>query len=489
MAYSRVLEVGIMKIHGAARKNLIFQFLTETLVVVVISLLLSLFFLELLSPVLHDLMGHDTDLKTKSLIIITVFGFVLLLSALSGIFPAVIISSFNPLKFIKGEQLRGHKSPFFRNLMVAIQFLITIVLVCGTMLVYKQLGFISHKDIGFKPEELMVITMRERSIYERYKMLSREIRSLPEIEDVALASSYPGRFERRRAFILEGYTEDNSWMILFTDASYNYLDVLKAEIKLGRNFSPTKGVDSLSVLINETLALEAGWDDPIGKTISTSDGTADNELITYRVIGVMKDFNVASLHETVKPLIIKIEPRNFRYLTIRINPESGLSDVIASIAQKWESLFPQNPFDYFMVETKLNDLYSQEKEDGKALLYFTILAIFIAVLGLFGLALHIAQLRLREIGIRKVLGASRFGAFTLLTISFIKPVIIAAILAVPAAWYIMDLWLDNFSYRVHISWGIFVLSILISVFISLLTVITIALNAAGKNPVDSIKYE
>jgi putative ABC transport system permease protein len=270
-------------------------------------------------------------------------------------------------------------------------------------------------------------------------------------------------------------------------ADPNYLEVFDANIALGRNFFENSKADSNAIIINKAYQKKLGWDNPVGKFIFIP-GNEGEEGYPLKIIGVVENFNFASLHEEVMPLIIMNQPERVKYLSIKINPEDK-KQVLGLISSKWESLYPGYPFEYFMQQSKYQEMYASEVNMSRLFVYFTILAIFIAALGLFGLSSFTAEQRTREIGIRKVLGSSVSEILVLLSKEFSRLVIIAMVIAVPVSWFGMDKWLQSFAFQTNISWWIFIVSGVLAILIAYLTIIFQALRASRTNPVEALKYE
>jgi len=313
------------------------------------------------------------------------------------------------------------------------------------------------------------------------------MKNLPGVIDVTGSSSYLGNFQQRRGFYPEGGDIDDMILILHMQADPNYLEVFDANIGQGRNFFENSIADSNAIVINKAYQKKLGWDNPVGKLIFIP-GNEEEEGYPLKIVGVVEDFNYASLHEEIMPLIIMNQPERVRYLSIKINPEDQ-RQVLGLISSKWENLYPEYPFEYFMQQTKYEEMYTSEVNMSSIFIYFTFLAIFIAALGLFGLSSFTTEQRTREIGIRKVLGSSVPEILILLSKEFSRLVIIAIVIAVPVSWFGMDKWLQSFAFQTNISWWIFVVSGFLAIVIAYITIIFQAIKASRTNPVDALKYE
>jgi len=465
------------------------QFIQESIIIVILSLVLAIGLFYLMLPTFNNLTGNDFSMNLFLnmhylffLIIIVLFvGF------LASGYPAIYISRFKPITVLKGFSINTAKKSGFRNVLVIIQFVISIFLIAGTLLIYRQLDYIGNKDMGIDSNNLVIVTLRNSSIASSYKSLKAEMKSLPGVIDVTGSSSYLGNFQQRRGFYPEGGDIDDMILMLHMQADQNYLDVYKANIVSGRNFFENSIADSNAIIINQAYQIELGWEDPLGKFIYIP-GNEGEDGYPLKIVGVVEDFNYASLHEDVLPLIIMNQPERARYLSIKINPEDK-KQVLGLISAKWESLYPEYPFEYFMQQTKYEDMYESEVSMGRLFVYFSILAILIAALGLFGLSSFAAEQRTREIGIRKVLGSTIPEILMLLSKELARLVIIAIIVAIPVSWFGMVKWLQSFAFQTNISWWIFAISGIMAILIAYLTIIFQVLKASGTNPVKALQYE
>jgi len=483
----RAMEVGIRKVFGANKGMLFRQFISESLLTAIISIGIALLLVELLLPTYNNLTANTFDFSDLNplLIVLLISGLAVSVGLVSGSYPAIFISSFQPIKVLKGNLFRSSKKSLFMNIMLVLQFIISVFLICSTIIVYRQLNYIQTKDIGINKSNLITIAMREAKVRENYETIKAEFANISGVNAVTSSSRALGYFNQRMGFLPEGGLPTDSRMILFLQVDPNYLDVMETKMMMGRNFYENSRTDSLSIIINNSLRKELGWDEPLGKHMIISD--ADVGETKLKIIGVVEDFNYASLHEDVKPMIIFSKPANY-YISVRYNPTNE-TQLINQLEEKWTEMYPSIPFDYFIQEERLNELYRSETTMGDLFIYFTFLAIFIAILGLFGLTTHNAEQRTKEVGIRKVMGGSISKIVKLLTSEFAKLVIIANIIAWPLAYYFAHDWLQNFSYRTDIKWWIFPLAGILSLGLSTIIVGIKAYQSANKNPVDALKYE
>lgn len=486
----RSTEVGLRKVFGANKAMLFRQFILESVIIVTISLILAIVLFDLMLPLLNNLTGNDFSMNQflNWNYIIFLLGIILLVGLLAGSYPAIYMSRFKPISVLKGYIFNNTKKSGFRNVMVITQFIISIFLIAGTLLIYQQLDFINDKDLGIDNKNLVVVSLRNSNMTKNYSSLKAEMKNLPGVIDVTGSSSYLGNFQQRRGFYPEGGDIDDMILMLHMQADPNYIEVFDANISLGRNFFENSIADSNAIIINKAYQKELGWEDPVGKMIYIPGGIEGEEGFPLKIVGVVEDFNFASLHEEVMPLVIMNQPERINYLSIKINPEDK-KQVLGLISAKWESLYPEYPFEYFMQQTKYEEMYTSEVNMSRLFVYFTFLAIFIAALGLFGLSSFTAEQRTREIGIRKVLGSTVPEILMLLSKEFSRLVIIAIVIAIPVSWFGMDKWLQSFAFQTNISWWIFAVSGFLAILIAYSTIIFQAIKASRTNPVDALKYE
>lgn len=486
----RALETGIRKVFGANRSMLIKQFLGESVLISLFSLVIALFFIELMLPLFNMIAGTNFGFGLIGnagflffLVVLT-----LLVGLTAGIYPAFFLSSFDPGRVIKADFMNFGSKSGFRNVMVTVQFAISVFLIFSTLVIYSQLHFIENKNLGFNKENLMIVPLRTPAMVAKYKTVKGEIGNLPGVVAVSASSSYLGNFQQRQGYYPEGVPRTEAWMLLNLQTDYNFPEMMGITVKSGRGFSESVPADSNAVLINEALAKEMNLDDPVGHYISLPDGEDEASDTRFKVVGVLEDFNFASLHQPVKPLLLNLNPANHRFLNIRIN-DTDRNATISAISDKWGELFPSEPLDYFFLDQRFPELYSTDLKTGNLFIIFTIIAIVIALMGLFGLVLYTTERRTREIGIRKVFGSSEHDIIFRLNNEFLKWVLVASIVAWPLGWFFMNNWLQNFAYREKISWWIFLLSAFLAVIISTITISVQAFSSARKNPVDALRYE
>ncbi len=487
----RAKEVSMRKVLGAYRFQLVKQFLGESIVFSLIALIFALALFEFIKPEFSSFLGQEMsiDYGRNFLILPGLIGLAIIVGALAGAYPAFFLARFKTLKILKGASPVSAKS-LLRKSLVVFQFAISIVLLIGTMVIYKQLDYVKNENLGFDKEHVMVIPMENREISQQYAGLKNELLQNPGVVNVSGAFSIPASGPVRKITIkAEGVSEEEPLPMQGVAADYDYLTTLGLEITAGRDFSKEFGTDaSEAYILNQAAAKRLGWDDPIGREFAMPTGHQTGDLRSGQVIGVVKDFHMQSLRQKIEPLFIYIDPMMLSRLAVRIGP-GNISETVASIEQTWQKFAPNTAFEFSFVDQNFAKLYRAEDKLGQLLTAFSLLAVFVACLGLFGLAAFSAEQRTKEIGIRKVLGASISGIVMLLSKEFVILILIANIFAFPLAWYAMDKWLQDFAYRISLGWGAFALAGFLAFAIALLTVSFQALKAAVANPVKAIGYE
>ncbi|MBN1273045.1 MAG: ABC transporter permease [Candidatus Aminicenantes bacterium] len=486
---NRAKEVGLRKVMGANRSTIMKQFLGESIFFCLISLVFALLLVELTFPFFKSLSGIDLNIGYLEYpwIIPGLLGLAVITGFIAGAYPAFFLSSFHPVRVIKGIFKAGYGAVRFRSALVVFQFFISIFLIIGTIGIFNQLKFMKNQRLGFQKEHIVVIPISDESTLVSLQPLKEELKENGNILSVAASSHVPGQTTYVNPFIPEGFSlQDMQYMgELYID--HDFIPTLGIELAAGRNFSPELQTDiQNSIIINETAAKKLGWKDPIGKTIA--DVSTSRTLKKRTVIGVVKDFHIESLHKKVIPLYIGYTTHLLDMLSVRIKPER-INETISFLENKMKQFDPNRPFEYFFLDDSFDAQYRSEEQLSRIFSYFAILAIFIACLGLLGLASYAAEQKTKEIGIRKVLGASVPDIMILLSKQFTKWVLMANVLSWPIAYYSLHIWLQGFAYRTNITWSAFILSALISFGIALLTVLYQTTHAAVADPVKSLRYE
>src|SRR5258708_4032617 len=484
----RAKEVGIRKVIGSSRKQLIAQFLGESVLLCLIAFLLSCLFSVFLLPVFSGLDGKimSVGMCQWQGNLIPLLAVALALGLVAGLYPAFILSGFRPALVLKGRFTSGHKGILLRQILVVFQFTIAIILITGTLVAWLQLHYMRSQPLGFKKDQMMAIDFHSDPQFpNQYEIFKQQLLQIPGVLSACASSSLPGTGYRNGLVQIENNAGEmqTAGLDMFL-VDYDFFNQYKIQLVAGRGFSKAFSTDpEKSLIVNEATVKKFGYTSPaaiIGKRFSQGpEGT---------IIGVVKDFHYRSLQEEIQPLLFHIEPRAFRLISLNLS-NSTIPATLASIESKWKQLAPDRPFSHFFVDEAFNKQYRSEENFGKIFLYFALFAIFISCLGLLGLSQYSTLQRTKEIGIRKVLGATVPGIIHLLSRDFLKLVGIAFILGSPIAAWAMHNWLQEFAYRTHIHWWLFGIVGLAAFLIALFTVSFQAIKAAISNPVKSLRAE
>ncbi len=488
----RSKEVGLRKTIGSTRKQIIQQFIIESIVISSISVCIATVIVELILPFLNNFTGKNLsfNLFGDYYIIPVLLGFIFISGILSGSYPAFYISSFKPIEVLKGRFIRKNRLGLtLRHTLVIFQFAISILIIICTVIIYNQLRFVQRSELGFNKDNILVIH-RGYSLGDNYGNFRRELLQHPEILNISNSESIPGRHFEPNSHQMEGTQISEKTTLFTTYGDDNFADLFGLEILQGRYFSRDFDYEENSVIINETAAQKLGLENPIGTKFYKRFGNAkEGEFVT--VVGVVKDVNFSSLHNLIEPMIIRFLSDNqgyVRYTSLKIRPEH-VRKTLQLIETKWKKFTEDQPFEYTFLDDDLNALYLTDVKTGQTIALFSVLSILVACLGLFGLASYTTEQRIKEVGVRKVLGASIEQIVRLLSSDFLKWVFLANLIAWPIAWYAMNKWLQTFAYRTSINIGVFLFSGLIALTIAFLTVSFKTIKAANSNPVKSLKYE
>jgi putative ABC transport system permease protein len=481
----RAKEVGIRKVVGAGRQQLTWQFIGESVLICIIAFFLTLGVAALLLPSFNLLAGK---ILSKSIFDNMGFLGILFLSSigiglLAGLYPALVLSSFKPVTVLKGRFTTGTKGVLLRKGLVIAQFTISIALIISTLIVFLQMNFMRSQDLGFSKDQMMVINSNGDPARDAF---IRAVGTMPNVKSVSMSSSVPGGGNMGAYSKIQNAKGDMQIANLdlyFVD--FDYLKQFSMKMVAGRMFSRDFMTDTTTAMIlNESAVKMFGYRSPkeaIGRDFNQWGRQG-------KIIGVVKDFHFKSLQEEIKPLSIRIEPNGCNLVSIKVSGKN-LPATISAIENKWNTLIPARPFSYFFLDEYFDQQYKSEQRFGKLFLNFAILAIIISCMGLLGLASYSTMQRTREIGIRKVLGATVSNIVNLLSREFLKLVVIAIIIASPLAWFAMHKWLQDFAYRIPISWWVFVVAAVAAALIAILTVSFQAIKAAVSNPVVSLRAE
>ncbi|GAB3958751.1 ABC transporter permease [Spirosoma harenae] len=482
----RAKEVGVRKAIGSSRLKLMGQFTTESLLLTGLSVIVALFLIQLMLPSFNQIAGRQLTLSlfTNAYTLPTLIAFTLIVGLLAGSYPAFFLSSFRPVEVLKSGVQKRKSS--LRSLLVITQFSISITLILGMIIIRNQLGYLQHKDLGFNKEHLLSIN-NGAALGDKLKPFKAELLKNPAILSVSnssllFANGIPGS-----AYLAGKRSGTDPVLSQYLDVDADFVKTFAVPIKAGRFFSNDRLADSTTVVINEAAVRAFNTNNPLDQELTEVDVNGSK---TYKIIGVINDFNYESLHRQVRPLVFHFSPvrQATSILTVRIQP-NATKHAIDYIEETWQRFEKTDHCHYSFLDERLARLYEAEQKTSIIATIFSALAIFIACLGLFGLAVFITEQRTKEIGIRKVLGASIAEILYLLSRQFIAWVAIAILIASPIAWYAMSRWLDNFAYRVEISWWVFVVAAFLAIGIAILTVSFQSLKAALMNPVKSLRAE
>jgi predicted permease len=477
-ASKRLKEVGIKKAVGAQRKTFIFQFLGESLVMAFLALIISVGLVELFLPQFNSIVGKQLMLNFNVHLVAIITSIAIFTGLIAGSYPALYLSGFNAISVLKGK-LNSPLGEFWtRKGLVIVQFALSIVLIVSVLVVYKQIEFVQNQNLGYDQDNIVYFEI-EGNIKDQLQTFKNEAKKLPGIKNVSSTTHSMVGHNWSLTLDWEGKNPDNIIQFQAFGVDYDFIETMGMEISSGRDFSRKFGTESSAVIFNETAIKAMGIENPIGKTIENGQ---------IKIIGIIKDFHFKSLHDKVEPLFLAIMPDAEKYVMARIQAgrEGDALKKLQALYQDFNSGFP---FEYKFLDEDFQTQYVSEQQVATLSKYFAGLAILISCLGLLGLAAHIAEQRTKEIGIRKVLGATISSILGLLSKDFMKLVLIAVFIATPVAWYIMSRWLQSFAYRIELQWWMFALAGLMAVVVAVATVSLQSVRAAMMNPVESLKSE
>ena len=483
----RAMEVGIKKVVGSRRNRLIYQFLSESLIVTLLATLLGLLLVELVFPVFENIVGEDLRIAylEKPLNLLLILAAIIIIGVCAGLYPAVYLTSFKPVSVLKGERTSGRSARILRKFLIVFQFTISIILITGTTVVYYQLQYLRNKNLGFNKDHILTVPLN-REIRKNSDAFRENLLSYPSVEAVSYSYTVPGAGDNFEGFTLDG--KDVNPVVYQVDP--DYLDVMEINLAEGRNFSwDLQTEKQRACLVNEALVTSLYMDSVVGKHFDHPNWYVTAIPVKkIDIIGVMKDFHYKSLRQEIAPLMFVWGDSWINYANIRIHPEN-IAGTLKDIEKEWKKISPQYPFNYSFMDENFDHMYRGDQRLGMVFRYFAGLAIFIAIMGLFGLAAYIAERRTREIGIRKAMGANIAQVSLLLVKEFTWLILIASVIACPLAWFWARNWLQEFAYRVDLGIWIFILATVLALVIAWITVIYQTLKAAHTNPADSLKYE
>ncbi len=485
-AAERSKEVGLRKVLGALRNHLVWQFIGESILLTVISCVFSIGLLQLLMPLYNQLLGYTLTVSWNALpVYLFLTGVIIVVGFLAGSYPAFFLSAFSPIQALKGKLQLGKGGSLFRQALVIVQFSISVLLVIGTIIIMNQMNYVKSKELGYDKEQTVIVPIDNNDIYEHRYTFKNELQSKSDIVSVSLMSGEPGGFFDDHTFEAEG-RNNQIWKARTEFADFEFVKTLGLKIIAGRDLSSEYATDTTdAVLINQTAARKLGFtaEQAIGKWIKNT--TRDSAR--RRIAGVVQDFNFLSLKEKMDALVIS-PGEDRRVAVIKLRP-GNIESALATIKNEYNKIARVYPFEYSFLDQKFDELYKTDTRQQTILSVFSALAIFIACLGLFGLASFTAAKRIKEIGVRKVLGSSTQNIVLLLTKDLLKPVLIAIVIAIPIGYFAMNSWLQNFAYRTPMHWWISVVASVITIVIALFTVSFQAIKAAVANPIKSLRTQ
>lgn len=481
----RAKEVGMRKVMGAHRTQLTRQFLSESVLLALIALPIALAFVELLLPAINQLTDRDlaTNYVHNSTLLLALIGTILFVGAVAGSYPALFLSGFRPVEVLKGKA-KGSRVAFrLRQGLVVLQFSISIALMISAGVMSAQMNFFRETDMGFDEEQVVVVPLRDPAIQTRFEAMKQSFGSISGVRAVAASSSTPGKNSSTiSSYRPEGAADDEMVGLYEFFIDPDLVNTLDIKLAQGRNLSASMATDTAAILLNETAVRQFGWEAPLEQMLSSDNGSM------RRVVGVVKDFNYISLESEIPPLVMRIDPSRFSHLSVRISPEN-VRTTLAHLERAWETLAPGEPFEYTFMDQDFEFQYQTVDRQTDTIRAFTFLAIFVACLGMFGLATFSVEQRTKEIGVRKVLGASIPGIVVLLSKDFLKLVAAAFVVAAPIGYFVMQRWLEDFAHHVEIGPSVFFMAGGLTVALAVGAVVHQAIKAALKDPVESLRYE
>ena len=486
-ALERAKEVGLKKVVGAQKWNLMGQFLFEAYLITFFSIILAIGLFEVFKPLFASIVGKNINISVISnptQIGILFLGWIVL-GLVAGFYPSLVLTSFKPAQILKGSFKHSKYGNYTRKSLVVFQFVISSALIVGTLVVYNQINYMKNKKLGFAKDQLMIISMDKVPKENKLEGFKKELLQHNNIQNVSFSSAYPGRTSNGMLINADGMAEDEQLLVWNWHVDKDYLKTMDIELLAGKDFNELiYDKDDLEFIINEAAMKDLNWDldNCIGKHI-------DSGYRKGRCIGVIKDFHFSSLQFRVEPLVLNCENNLYRNNVMIRFGEGDISSTLEFVERNWQTYMPQTIFDYRFLDESFDRLFAAEKRTGKAFSIFSILSILIAAMGLFGLSAYDTISRTKEIGIRKSMGSSNVGIFNLLVTSFSKLALLAFFISVPLAYFIMNKWLESFAFKTSIGWYVFGVAAVLTFAIVLFSVGYHSLKAAKTNPVDSLRYE
>jgi putative ABC transport system permease protein len=495
-SFRRAREIGVRKVVGAERSQLIFQFLSETMMLAFLSVLLAIAATFIIIPLLNNFTGKSILFNpfTQPVLAGMILVGTLVLGMLAGIYPALVLSGFQPIKVLKSISPAANtkNTRWLRQALVVVQFALSGLLIVSSTIVYRQISFLNTKDVGFEKEQLVFFEAKD-SIINNIETFKNELKRSPSVISVTSGYGLPGDQYAGDQVTVSGSSNKTYPANVFI-GDHDYVKTIGLKVIAGRDFSREMSTDAdHGFIINETAVKEFGLKNPaaaLGKDISWEKWEPDslNPVKKGKIIGVIQDFHYKSLHEKVTATVLQIYPPVLYKVAVKIHG-SDLPGTLSHISNIWNKFSPGYPMEYKFMDETFGDMYKSEVQLSKMLWIFTLMAIIVGCMGLFALAAFSAEQRTKEIGIRKVLGANAIGIIIMLSKTFLKPVLIASLIAFPLAWWAMNKWLEDFAYRINIGWSVFIIATVIALLIAWITVSFQAIKLAVINPVKSLRTE
>lgn len=482
---NRAKEVGIRKTVGAFRSHLIRQFFGESLIMTLNASVLAIGLVCLFLPMFNDLTGKSFTWKLliQQMIVLGILGIIFLTVMMAGSYPSLLLSRFQPVKVLKGKLMTSMKGALFRKVLVVLQFSLSILLILGSLMIFRQVQYLRARDVGYDRDNIVYFGIGTR-FRQNIETIKTEWLSHSNIIGVTLTDIAPYRWQSNAGFgdvHWEGKTHQQVKMVMVS-VDYDYLETIGLNMAQGRFFSKEFSTDaSAAYVVNQAAVRAMEMDEPIGKELKVWD-------MSKRIIGVVEDYHFESLHNEIIPMAMRIDPRWHNQACIRISP-NRIPDTLAFLENTWKEIYPEYPFEYRFLDETIQNQYRSEQAIGKLVTVFTVLALFISCLGIFGLSSFTAEQRTKEIGIRKVLGATVSSIIKHISKEFVLLVVISNVIIWPLAYFLLNRWLQTFAYRISIGWWPFVLTGIAVLVVSLLTVSWQIIRAATANPVESLRYE
>jgi putative ABC transport system permease protein len=491
-AAKRASEIGIRKAMGAFRTSLMTQILGEALIIVVIAILISTILVQLALPIFNEVSGKHITLNrgnilyfSSALLILTV-----ITGLIAGSYPAFYLSSFKPAEVLKGKLALGNASGRLRQTLVVLQFVVAIFLVCGMLVISRQLSFMKEKDLGFNPEAKIIIPLRTAEAKQKYVPLRNEVEQMSSVHAVSAAAYPPGsQIFNDMMFYMEGGSMDNAILNRRNRIDAGYMELLGIKLIAGRGFTDNREAEKGQLILNRTSAKKFGVEPEkmIGQKLYFD---WQGEKYTFQVIGVMEDFNQTSLKDPILPIMFEMADTttNHNFMIASVNP-SGFSESVAAIENIWKEQVSDAPFEYTFLDDNLQQQYNEDRRISRIITYFSVISMIICSLGLYGLSSFMAERRLKEIGVRKVMGASVSQIMSMMSKEFVRLVLIAFAIAIPLSWYAMQKWLEGFEYKTSLNIAPFIYAGLSALVIALLTISYESLKAANTDPAKTLRNE